>query len=153
MLSWSVIALWILLGASCVTDIRSRRIPNVLILVGLLVGLFSQVQLDGLVGLGLGVLGAFLALLVLGLPFAAGRMGGGDVKLAMVCGAFLGWKGALHVILVGAVAHSLLAVAFALLLRRSQGGSSPALDLKRVPHAIGFTVAGVLYTLGFVHFF
>lgn len=153
MLSWSVIALWILLGASCVTDIRSRRIPNVLILVGLLVGLFSQAQSGGLAGLGFGFLGALVALVVLGPGFAAGRMGGGDVKLAMVCGTFLGWRGALHVILLGAVAHGVLALIFALLRRRVTEGASPALDLKKVPHAIGFTVAGVLYSLGFVHFF
>lgn len=153
MLSWSVIALWILLGASCVTDIRSRRIPNVLILVGLVVGLFSQAQSGGLAGLGLGFLGALIGFLALVPLFALGRMGGGDVKLVMVCGAFLGWRAAIHIILVGTVAHAVLALIFALLQRRYQSGSSPALDLKKVPHAIGFTVAGVLYSLGFVHFF
>jgi prepilin peptidase CpaA len=153
MLPWTTIALWILLVAATFTDILYRRIPNGLILVGLLGGLFSQAWLGGFAGLGLSLFGVLVGFLVLIGPFAMGRMGGGDVKLVMVCGAFLGWRGALHVILLGAIAHAILAVVFAILLRLGARSDKAALDLKRVPHAVGFALAGVLYSLGFLRFF
>ena len=45
-----------------------------------------QAWSDGFVGLGLSVVGGLAALAILIGPFAARMLGGGDVKLAMVCG-------------------------------------------------------------------
>ena len=70
-------------------DFRSRRIPNALVLGGLAAALAVRMMvgvpslLEGLLGAGIG--------LALGLVlFAAGAFGGGDGKLLMVVGAFLG---------------------------------------------------------------
>ena len=70
------------------------------------------------------------------------------MKLAMVCGAFLGWRGALHVIIIGTVVHALLALGFLALRAAGQRLGKPVGDVERVPHAVGFAVAVVLYCTG-----
>lgn len=140
-------------GLAAVWDLAERRIPNWLIVSGLLLGFAFSAQTSGLTGLGFALLGAAVALLVLIGPFALRWMGGGDVKLAMVCGAFTGWNGALHIILVGTVVHGLLGlvVVGARLVRRALGQALP--KPQPLPHAVGFGVAAVLYVAGVAHFF
>ena len=137
----------LLVGIAAVWDLAQRRIPNPLIVVGLLAGAAVQTQADGLVGLGLSVLGAATGLGALLGPFAARWVGGGDVKLLMVVGAFVGWKGALVVLLMGTVAHGLLALVWvgARLVRRRLG--RPLDEQPRVPHALGFFVATLVHVL------
>ena len=89
------------LAGACVEDLRSRRIPNRVILAGLALALGWQIAgvpgrwtfdpvAPGSVGL-VGGLAAFLAMLVAFLPFYALRiMGAGDVKLLAVVAAFFG---------------------------------------------------------------
>ena len=146
-------ALILHVGLAAVWDIAQRRIPNWLIVSGLLFGIAFQAQSGGLAGLGFAVLGAVVALVVLIGPFAIRWMGGGDVKLAMVCGAFTGWNGALHIILVGTVVHGLLGllVVFSRAARRAMGHTLP--KPRPLPHAVGFCIAAVLYAAGVARFF
>jgi prepilin peptidase CpaA len=140
-------------GIAAVWDIAQRRIPNWLIVSGLLLGIAFQTQSGGLAGLGLALLGAATALGALIGPFALRWMGGGDVKLAMVCGAFTGWNGALHIILVGTVLHGLLGIVVLTgrAFRRSMGHTLP--KPRQLPHAVGFGVAVVLYAAHVARFF
>lgn len=150
---WSTTALWTLTGVAAAWDLSERRIPNPLILTGLLLGVGFWAQSDGLVGLGLSLLGALVALLILIVPFAIKRLGGGDVKLAMVCGAFLGWRGAVHVILLASVLHGAMAILLLFLNRGLTGLGRPPLDTSRLPHAVGFALATMVYTLGWFQIF
>ena len=50
-------------------------------------------------------------------------MGGGDVKLLAMIGAFLGWKAAIFTIMVGSAIGTVLGIAMAI---RTQGGRSLA---------------------------
>ncbi len=139
--------LLVLMGVAAATDLHERRIPNPLVLVGLLLGPALSAQAGGLPSLGASLLGAAAALLALFGPFARGWMGGGDVKLLMVVGAFLGWKGALFVLLVGTAAHGLVALGLLLASRLSRSIGRPGPDTRRVPHALGFGAAATVYTL------
>ncbi len=140
-------------GLAAVWDIAQRRIPNWLIVSGLLFGFAFSAQSSGLAGLGVAFLGSLVALLVLIGPFAIRWMGGGDVKIAMVCGAFTGWNGALHIILIGTVVHGLLGlmVLFSRTVRRAMGRSLP--KPQPLPHAVGFGIAAMLYAVGVVRLF
>jgi prepilin peptidase CpaA len=98
-----------LMGAAMVSDVRTERIPNVLILAGLVLGL----ALRGLGGwdlLFLSVAGAAVALLVTVPLFALGAIGGGDAKLFAVVGAFMGPKGFAAALLASAVVGGVLAI-------------------------------------------
>lgn len=149
----ALLVLFLHAGLAATWDVAQRRIPNWLIVSGLVFGLAFQTQAGGFVSLGHGVLGALLALAALIGPFALRWMGGGDVKIAMVCGAFLGWRGAVHVILLGTAIHGILGlgVLFKARLARTMGWASP--DLRRLPHAVGFAAAVVLHGSGLGRFF
>jgi len=78
------------LGIATFTDLRSRRIPNWLVLPFLLAGLVVSVWAQGWHGLGQSVGGALLGLVVYGVLFWMGGMGAGDVKLCAAIGAWVG---------------------------------------------------------------
>jgi Flp pilus assembly protein protease CpaA len=97
----SAVVLVVLLAAAVAGDLRTRRIPNRLMLLGAFAaallhgfawvspGLSSAREslLHGLAGLAVGAL-------ILLPGYLLGRTGGGDVKLLAVAGAFLGPAGA-----------------------------------------------------------
>src|ERR1700755_314530 len=94
-------------------DVYARRVPNALLLAGLLsgsawlLGTFSlSMAIDALLGLALG--------LVSMLPFYAIRwMGAGDVKFFAVIGFLLGWHPLLPVWIVASLlcgAHALVVI-------------------------------------------
>lgn len=98
-------ALVALMVAVAAIDLDLRIIPNQLTLAGVVAGLAFALLGWSDIGfwpslLGLVVCGGFL--LVVGL-IGRGGMGGGDVKLGAVIGAFLGWSAGLFGILLGFV--------------------------------------------------
>lgn len=113
----------VLLLVACVTDVRVRRIPNLLVMVILLTGFgFSlwtfppwEAVLRSAAGVGLGF-GIWIAFWLLGL------LGAGDVKFFAAAGAWLGpgavWRAALLAALLGGA----LAVVALLRERRLKSG-------------------------------
>jgi len=102
------VVLTAMVGAAAYTDVRARRIPNVVTVSGLMLALV----LRGILGPGAiieGLIGTLLAF-VLTLPLLMlGVMGGGDAKLLMAIGAFMGpqdflWAGILTAIIGGMMA-------------------------------------------------
>jgi len=75
---------------ACATDLRSRRIPNVLTFGGALAALVFHTASTGSAGLLTSFAGWGLAVVFFLLPFALGGLGGGDVKLLAALGAWLG---------------------------------------------------------------
>jgi prepilin peptidase CpaA len=91
------------------SDIRTRRIPNILTLSGLIMGLVLR-AMDGLTPLAHGLAGAGVALLI-ALPFFAVRaLGGGDVKLLVAIGAFMGEGKLVGALLLIAVLGGVIAI-------------------------------------------
>ena len=102
--------LW--LAALCVTDLRSRRLPNVLTLGGAVAALVLQAVAGG----GAGILdalegGAICAALLL-LPFLLQAAGGGDVKMLFAVGCFFGSRRAIGALFWISVAGLALALVF-----------------------------------------
>ena len=90
------------LVALCVTsDLRTRRIPNLLCGVGVLAGLALNVAYFGGDGLRTSLSGLFAAVGLLLFPFAMGGIGGGDVKMMGAIGALLGPRVGFLGLLVG----------------------------------------------------
>jgi len=86
------IALAILMIIGVVSDLKSNRIPNLLIITGIILASIFHSVLFGLQGMVTLLLGAIAGLLLL-LPFYLVKaMGAGDVKFMSMVGAFLGYQ-------------------------------------------------------------
>jgi leader peptidase (prepilin peptidase)/N-methyltransferase len=105
----------ILLGIA-MTDARQYIIPDEFTWGGLVIGLLFSLA-GGLPALGTALLGAAVGFGLLWLVGLVGTwalkkdaMGGGDIKMMAMVGAFLGWQGVLLTIFLGALAGSLIFV-------------------------------------------
>jgi leader peptidase (prepilin peptidase)/N-methyltransferase len=107
-------------------DLDHQIIPDVVTLPGIAAGLaFSLITghprwTDALIGVLVGG-GLFFAIIVA----SRGGMGGGDMKLAAMLGAFLGWRSLLVAILAAVLAGGLLAIALLALGRRGRKDAVP----------------------------
>jgi leader peptidase (prepilin peptidase)/N-methyltransferase len=118
-------------GRLIVTDVRTHRLPNRIVLPTL-AALIVLGALDALVaGQSAAFLRALLGMVILGGFYAVLRgisragMGGGDVKLAAVIGFVLGWHG-WQSLAIGAASAFVLGALYALvliLLRRADGAT------------------------------
>jgi prepilin peptidase CpaA len=99
--------------AATYTDIRSRRIPNWLALPFLALGVAVLTGLHGWRGLGQSLSGAGLAVLLFGLLFCLGGMGGGDVKLCAAIGAWVGPSQMLLALVMIGLAGGVMALCWA----------------------------------------
>lgn len=98
------------------TDLRSGRIPNGLIVTGLAVGICWQTAVHDWLGLLLFLGGAGLPVVLLGGLFYFRMLGAGDIKLLAVMGGFLGISKSFFCILAAILAGG--AVSFLLVLAR-----------------------------------
>lgn len=73
-----------------ISDLKERKIYNIVLLPALLFGLINNLVTAGWPGLLQSLLGFALGLSILIIPFAMGGMGAGDVKLLAVIGAIKG---------------------------------------------------------------
>ncbi len=96
-----------------VCDIRSRRIPNWLVLPFLLAGIVVATVTGGWSGLGQSLLGLSLAAVLLGIFYCLGGMGMGDVKLCAAIGAWIGPQQLGTALVVMGIAGGLMAVLWA----------------------------------------
>ncbi len=79
-------------------DLRAYRIDNRLILVGLALGLFRQVTLYGVVGIGQSFLGMLLPCILFFPAFLCRGLGAGDIKLLSVVGSFVSYRASLSIL-------------------------------------------------------
>lgn len=103
----------LLLGIA-LTDGRTYLIPDEFTLGGLAIALVIALASGFQILLG-ALIGALVGFLVLWVVGAAGKwllkeeaMGGGDIKMMAMVGAFLGWQGVLLTIFLGALAGTLI---------------------------------------------
>lgn len=96
--------------AACVTDFRSRRIPNVLTFGASGAAILFWAVSGGLHGLAFSVAGWFVGCLLFLPVFLLRGMGAGDVKLLAALGAWVGPGAAVWTALYAAVAGGVFAV-------------------------------------------
>jgi prepilin peptidase CpaA len=101
-----------ILAPAVYSDFRSHRIPNKLIILGLIVALVFQLAASAAQGMWSGLLGAVIALVCFIPLYAMRAMGAGDVKLMAVAGFFMGPMGALYAALFSLLAGGLCAVGY-----------------------------------------
>jgi leader peptidase (prepilin peptidase)/N-methyltransferase len=118
-LTWTTVLYAILFSALLVvtgTDLTHKIIPNVVTVPGIALGLFGAATVlpVGLINalLGVAIGGGILWALAWASPYLFGKegMGGGDIKLLAMIGAFLGWKPALLTIMIGSLTGSIIGV-------------------------------------------
>ncbi len=108
---WPTVAV---LAVATFTDLRSRRIPNWLVLPFLAAGLAESAWFHGWHGLGRSAEGMALGLVVFGVLFLMGGMGAGDVKLCAAIGAWVGPHQLLLALVVTGLAGGVMALVWAL---------------------------------------
>jgi prepilin peptidase CpaA len=141
--TWLTAGLWILVAVAAGSDLRMRRIPNTLIGLGLLSAAAAQWWADGSTGLLHGATGAGLGLALLIGPFALRALGGGDVKLAMVIGAWTDGPVLITVLLYGALLTGIIAAVFWSIHARWPMETAP-----RIPVAVPLAIATIATTAG-----
>ncbi len=121
-------ALFLLAALVAVTgiDLDHQIIPDVITLPGIAVGLAWSLAtghprwLDAIVGAAVGG-GLFFLIIVA----SGGGMGGGDMKLGAMLGAFLGWRLLLVGVMVSVLAGGVVAIALLALGRRGRKDAVP----------------------------
>jgi prepilin peptidase CpaA len=103
-------------SVAAVIDVRSRRIPNWVSSLALLVGVLVHAWQDGWNGVVLSLTGAALGLALLLPLYAINAMGAGDVKLLGGLGALVGPHVLVSIAVYGAVAGGVMS-AFVLMRR------------------------------------
>ena len=118
--------------AVSVIDLEHRIIPDEISLSGIVIGLVLAALtpvvaiLDGIPFLDslIGLLVGGGSLLLLGMAYEAVRkqegIGGGDIKLLAMIGAFTGWKGVLFTVFGGSLFASVVGITF-MVVRRTNG--------------------------------
>lgn len=127
-LTWHTGVLWAFVGALVIVtfiDLEHQIVPDVITLPGIAIGLawsvltallsigghrpvvsfFPPTPLDALLGTVVG--GGILYLVAV---LSRGGMGGGDIKLTAMIGAFLGWREVLLTIFLGTLMGSVIAL-------------------------------------------
>lgn len=112
--------LLVLCGFVAVSDYKYRRIPNRYLLIAIIyaVGIFMAMlfffpPLQVLRGFSMSLLGVVLGGLFLYPAYMVKQVGAGDVKLVMVFGLFMGMRGVLLAIFIGAMIGGLWALGLA----------------------------------------
>lgn len=117
--TWTAVLYALLYSALLVvtgTDLTHKIIPNVITLPGIGMGLLGAATVlpVGIINalLGVAVGGGILWALAWASPYLFGKegMGGGDIKLLAMIGAFLGWKATLLTIMIGSLSGSVIGV-------------------------------------------
>lgn len=112
------LCLFLMLVLAVITDLKDRKIPNKLVLFGLIASLVLQslsMQVAGSLNWLVGVAVAFACFIPLYLLRA---MAAGDVKLMMAVGGFLGYPLILSAVMYSYLAGGLIAIGYVLVMGR-----------------------------------
>jgi len=104
----------VVLAIATITDLRSRRIPNWLVLPFLVAGIGVSGWFHGWHGVGQSFEGLGLGALIYGILAWKGGMGMGDVKLVAGIGAWIGPEQLMVALVIAAMAGGIIILGWAL---------------------------------------
>lgn len=116
-------SLW--LAALCLTDLRSRRLPNVLTLGGAAVAIALHAMAGGMAGMVDSLEGGAICAALLLLPFLLHAAGGGDVKMLFAVGCLFGSPRGLEALFYVSIAGLALALVFRIFVPREKRRALP----------------------------
>lgn len=125
---WDTVIFFILIAALITItfiDLDHRIIPDIISLPGIPLGFLASFALSNVTWLesllGIVIGGGILLIIAVGYKLLTGKegMGGGDIKLLAMIGAFLGWQGVLFTIMISSFTGTI--VGLMLMLRSNQG--------------------------------
>ncbi len=117
-MSGSELLLFSVITVSGYTDLKYRKIYNIVLFPALILALINQLWVSGLTGLFSWGQGLILGLVFLFVPFLLGGMGAGDVKLLGVIGAIRGPVFVFYCFLAAAMIGGLMSVCVLLYRRK-----------------------------------
>ena len=120
-----MLILSVLLTIAAIFDLRERRVPNALLVTGLIIALIWQTALGGLDGLGNSLVGFGLGLALMLPGWLLRFTGGGDVKLLAVVGAFVGSPTIFYAFALSMIVGALIAIAYSVYAWAARGAASP----------------------------
>jgi len=156
---------------AAVFDLRSRRVPNWLVLSGLLLGIGMNAALSGIPGLWMSLKGLGLAFLIYFPLYLLRGIGAGDVKLAAAVGAIAGpaawfsifvytliFRGIGAVILIlarrrlGTTSENIRLILTRLGSGKAPHAGNPQLDVRRteslrMPHAVAIGLGTITFLI------
>jgi len=92
------------------SDLRERKILNIVTFPGMIIAIFINSWLNGQAGFIDSIIGISLGFVLLYIPYALRGVGAGDVKFLMMCGAFSGKNGIIIVFLAGSVLAAIFSI-------------------------------------------
>lgn len=116
MLNYKIAALLLLLILAIISDLKTYKIKNKILLIFLVIGLIISIYENSLSGLFSFILGCSVPFFILLILYILRMLGAGDIKLFCVIGSIAGWLFALKSIVFSFVAGGV--VAFCLILVR-----------------------------------
>jgi leader peptidase (prepilin peptidase)/N-methyltransferase len=107
-------------------DLAYRIIPDVITLPGILAGLLASALITS-VGLGSALLGVVIGggLFLFIAIVSRGGMGGGDIKLTAMIGAFLGWQGVFVTIFLAALSGAISGIFLIVVKKKGRKDALP----------------------------
>lgn len=100
-----------ILGISMISDLKTGKVKNWIIISGLVLSLLFQVRFSGLKGIVIFILGIGIPVMMLFLLFLFRVMGAGDIKLLSVVGGFLGPRAVFQCIVITFILGAVFALA------------------------------------------
>lgn len=137
-------------GIAALYDIRTWKIPNWLILLGLETGIFITVWQNGVRTGSIRVLaGIWIPIGILYVMFLAGWLGAGDIKLFSTVGAFCGFmirKILLYAFIAGGIL-SLFYVINLLIRKKKRRGLDGRAERHRIHFSLAIWLACLVYVV------
>ncbi len=151
---FEIISLLLVASIGAIYDLRFRRIPNWLTFGSLAIIFSLNVFYSGLHGFLHSLFGLLTGLALLSIPYIAGGMGAGDVKLLGALGAIAGYKGGIIIFFYTAICGLILGIIWLLFnpgrlkFLITTGQILPVIDKKqKIPYGIAILLGTILYIM------